>query len=65
MRIVTDLRNEILAQLKKVNKNNAPGIFALLNEPNGYLTVESRIIDMVIADSITPSACIAHLESEM
>jgi len=59
------LRLEIAKQLKKVNSKNAPRIYQKLKEKGGYAGIESRIIQMVVRDGITPSACIPQIEVEL
>jgi len=59
------LRLEIAKQLKKVKQKNAPRIFKKLKAKGGYLEIENRIIQMVVRDGITPSACIPQIEVEL
>ena len=59
------LRKEIHEQLNRVNKKNAPKIYHKLKTKEGYNEIETKIILMVANDSITPSACIPHIESEL
>lgn len=54
------LRQEILEQLKKVNKNNCPKIHEILQTTDGYLWIENKIINMLINERLTPSGCIPH-----
>lgn len=60
-----ELRTEILRQLRKVDDQNAPHIFKLIQTEAGYREVENRIIYMVAQEHITPSACIPHIENEL
>ena len=61
------LREEILSQLNKVNKNKklTPEIYNLIQNKNGYSWIEKRIIQMMISDGITASACVPQIESEL
>ncbi len=61
------LRQEIIDQLQRVNKNAqlTPNIYELIQSSNGYAWVEKRIIQMMISDGITASACIPQIESEL
>ncbi len=61
------LRQEIMNQLQRVNKNKqlTPRIYDLIQTENGYAWVEKRIIQMMISDGITASACIPQIESEL
>ncbi len=59
------IRTEILTQLRKVKPGTTPNVFAAIQTPEGYKGMESRIINMMITDNITPGACIAQIESEM
>lgn len=63
--IELQLRQEIFEQLSKVNANNAPNVFKLIQTESGYRNVENRIINLVIRDRITPSACIPQIENEL
>lgn len=59
------LRTAILYELKKVNQKNAPKIYEKIKTDDGYKWIEQRIINMVIIDGITPSACIPQIEAEL
>ncbi len=61
------LREEILQQLQKVNKNSdlTPAIYKLIQSHKGYSWMENRIIQMMISDGITASASIPQIESEL
>lgn len=61
------LRQEVFQQLQKVNKNIhlTPKIHKLIQTEKGYSWVERRIINMMINDGITASACIPQIESEL
>lgn len=59
------LRKEILLQLSRVNPDNAPKVYQLIQTECGYRDMEQRIIGMVVRDRITPSACIPQIENEL
>ena len=59
------LRMEILAQLKKVTPYNAPNVWKTIQTVGGYRNMESRVIQMVAIEGITPSAAIPHIENEL
>jgi len=59
------LRKEIFEQLKKATNKLTPHIYNLLQTPSGYAWIEQRIINMVIRDKITVSACIPQIENEL
>jgi len=61
----TQLRQEILNQLKRVNSNLTPNIQRIIQTKKGYLWMENRIIDMMISDGITASSAIPQIESEL
>ncbi len=63
-KIEKELRDEILKQLKKVSKKSCPNIYQRIQE-GAYRQIEEMIINMVINDHITPSACIPQIESEL
>ena len=62
---VTELRQEILSQLAEVNKRACPVIWEYIQTKEGYAHIERRVIAMVCADGITPSAAIGQIESEL
>lgn len=59
------LRAEIYKALRKVTKKSCPNVYERIQTEEGYSQIENKIINMVIHDSITPSACIPHIESEL
>lgn len=59
------LRQEIFEQLTRVTAVNAPKVHKLIQSQSGYQNVEQRIINLVIRDRITPSACIPQIENEL
>ncbi len=60
-----ELREEILSQLKQLKPKACPKVYETIQTKSGYASIESMIISMVIHDKITPSACIAQIESEL
>jgi DNA repair protein RadC len=66
-KIEDELRFEVFQQLKKASENPGmtPNISKLLKTKSGYEWMERRIIQMMINDSITASACIPQIESEL
>jgi DNA repair protein RadC len=63
--IEQQLRQEIFDQLQKVTPSNAPNVYRLIQTVSGYRNVEQRIINLVVRDRITPSACIPQIENEL
>ncbi|MBU0489985.1 MAG: JAB domain-containing protein [Bacteroidetes bacterium] len=61
------LRKEVFEQLQKVQKNRnlTPKVYEAIQSQKGYEYMERRIINMVITDGITISACIPQIESEL
>ena len=61
------LREEILHQLQKVNSNPSltPGLHKVVQDENGYSWAEKRIIQMMMDDGLSVSACIPQIESEL
>ena len=66
-KIEDELRQEVFNQLSKSSKNPklTPKISALIKDKSGYEWMERRIIQMMIIDGITTSACIPQIESEL
>jgi DNA repair protein RadC len=66
-KLENELRQEVFQQLKKAAENPklTPEISALIKDKSGYEWMERRIIQMMISDSITASACIPQIESEL
>jgi hypothetical protein len=63
--IENQLRQEIYGQLTQVTPYNAPKVHRLIQSESGYRDVEQRIIQLVVRDRITPSACIPQIENEL
>jgi hypothetical protein len=61
----SQLREEILKQLKRVTVANAPNLFALVNSKYGYSKVEEMVIRKVIHDQMVPAAVIPLIEQEL
>lgn len=65
------LRLEIKEQLVKVTKVNSPNIFAAIYNTNGrlnlqgYVKIEGKLIQKIIAGQLTPSAAVPQLEQEL
>ena len=63
--LITELRQEILSQLADVEQKACPAVWEYIQSKEGYAYIERRIIAMVCADGITPSAAIGQIESEL
>lgn len=63
--VVTLLREAINKELKKIKPSVYPKIHTRIKNRIGYAQIEDTIINMVIANGMTPSACIGLLESEL
>jgi DNA repair protein RadC len=63
--LISELREEILLQLKKVTPANSPNLFEMLNTHGGYAQVEKMVIDRVLKSQLVPAALIPMIESEM
>lgn len=59
------VRNDIKNALQQVTKTNAPMVYNAIQTELGYKNLEDRIINMMIDDNMTASACIPHLENEL
>jgi DNA repair protein RadC len=66
-KVENELRQEVFSQLKKVSNSPklTPKIHKLLKTKSGYEWMERRIIQMMINDNITASACIPQIETEL
>lgn len=62
---IDELRGEVLAQLKEITIRECPEIYKEIRTPQGYANIERRVITMVCADGITPSAAIGQIESQL
>ena len=60
-----ELRQAIFEQLKKVTDKNCPKIYKMLATTEGYKKIEQKIINMLVQEELTPSACIPQIESEL
>lgn len=63
--IIDELRKEVLAQLKEITPRECPEIYKEIRTPRGYANIERRVIAMVCADGITPSAALGQIESQL
>lgn len=61
----SELRRNILTELKKVTVANSPNIHSLLKSKNGYQTLESNIITRLLHTGLSPSAIIPQFEQEL
>jgi hypothetical protein len=61
----SQLRQEILDQLKKVTRANSPLLWQKLQAKEGYQKIEEQVIERVIAQQIVPAAIIPQIECEM
>lgn len=59
------LRDEIYRVLKNVSSSNAPNLYQSIQSEVGYKNIEAKMIDMVLTEQLTPSACIPHLERQL
>lgn len=59
------VRRAIAQSLKKVKATSYPNLYKRLSTANGYIEVESMIIEMMIKTGVTPDACINTLETDM
>jgi hypothetical protein len=60
-----ELRNDIAKALKDVTVKNAPTVYEEIQSTAGYKKIEDMIIHMMIDESMTASACIPHIESQI
>ena len=63
--LITKLRENIKAALATVTAANSPTIYKLIQTELGYKNVEERIINKMIHNNFSASACIPHLEREL
>jgi DNA repair protein RadC len=61
----SELRTEILKQLKKVTMANSPMIYAQMQSKQGYARIESQIIQRMISQRLVPAAVIPQLETQL
>jgi len=57
-----EVRQNVKQALESVTKSNAPMVFEAIQTENGYKNIEDLIINMMIDNSMTASACIPHIE---
>lgn len=60
-----EVRTAVEQALKKVTKTNAPRIYEAIQTEQGYSLIEDRIINMMIDNNFTASACIPHIEESL
>lgn len=56
------VRDDIAKALATVIKNNAPTVYEAIQSTNGYKNIEDMIINMMLDNGMTASACIPHIE---
>jgi len=65
------LRLEIKDQLSKVTKANSPNIYSAIHNTNGglnvngYVRMEAKLVQKIIAGQLTPAAAVPQLEQEL
>jgi len=65
------LRLEIKDQLSKVTKANSPNIYSAIHNTNGglnvngYVLMEAKLVQKIIAGQLTPAAAVPQLEQEL
>ncbi len=65
------LRLQIKDHLSRVTKANSPIIYASIHKPDGrlnlqgYLRIEGKLVQKIIAGQLTPAAAIPQLEQEL
>jgi len=60
--IADQLRDEINRVLQNVTSDNAPMVYSSIQTEMGYKNIEARVVELVVTEQMTPSACIPHLE---
>lgn len=63
--LITKLRENVKTALATVTPANAPTIYKLIQTEHGYQFVEQQIIEKMIQNDFSASACIPHLEREL
>ena len=63
--VETKLREEILKQLRRITEANAPNLYELLHNKEGYKKAEEMIIRKVLHDQMIPAAVIPLIEQEL
>jgi hypothetical protein len=59
------LRAAIFEQLKTVNQKNAPFVFEMIQNEQGYKNIEERIIVKMVNQNLSISASIGQIEQEL
>ncbi len=57
------IRAAIKKALDKCDRTKTSQVYALKSTKEGYLKVESDILNIMIKNSLTPSEAIAHVEN--
>lgn len=57
-----DIRNSIADVLETVTPENSPRVYEAIQSELGYKNVEDQIINLMIDQTMTASACIPHVE---
>lgn len=65
IQLIAQLRENIKAALATVTTANAPVIYKLIQTEHGYQFVEQQIIEKMIQNDFSASACIVHLDREL
>lgn len=63
--LITKLRENIKAALATVTLANSPTIYKLIQTESDYKNVEEMIINKMIHNNFSASACVPHLEREL
>lgn len=56
------VRESIKNALQTVTAENAPTVYEAIQTELGYKSIEDMIINMMIDENMTASACIPHVE---
>ncbi|MEH0157361.1 hypothetical protein V6R21_24830 [Limibacter armeniacum] len=59
------LRNHIHTALSQTSPTKAPKVHNLLQTTKGYQNIEQKIIEMMVQEHISATACIPHLEAQL
>lgn len=57
-----EVRQAIKEALQTVTAKNAPTVYEAIQTEIGYKGIEDMIINMMIDENMTASACIPHIE---
>jgi hypothetical protein len=63
--MIAQVRQHIKNALSAVTPKNAPNVYHAILQERGYQNIEDQIIKMMIAENITASACIVHIENSL